>query len=88
MIEQLGISLILVVMFINIPIYVILFKVLFDDLEGFLYSISFSVDVNEDVALLCSVLFEFYLLFFRFPGIEVHGFNRSPVSCCSRPTPW
>ena len=41
MIEQLGIPLIMIVIFINIPIYVILGKVLFHDLEGFLYSISF-----------------------------------------------
>ena len=44
-----------------------------------------SVDVKEDVAFLCSILFEFFLLFFGFSWIEVYCFNRSPVSRCSRP---
>jgi hypothetical protein len=39
-----------------------------------------SVDVKENVAFLCSVLFEFFLLFYWFPGIKKNSFYRSPVS--------
>ena len=40
-----------------------------------------SVDVKGNVAFLCSVLFEFHLLFFGFSWIKVYGLNRRPVSC-------